>query len=134
MIQKIITSSEWLLSRKKKKHKFNAVRCESNGIKFPSKLEKEYYDRLVKSQEMGKISYFLQQVPFRLPGNVKYVVDFMVIRLMDGEYPYVHDHIEYVDVKGKMTPMSILKIKQVEALYPIKVKIVDSKYMKTNYL
>lgn len=118
-----------------KKHKYNAIRCETkDGIKFPSKLEREYYDRLVKALENKEIHYFLQQVPFRLPGNVKYFVDFVVIRREDCEYPYEHDHVEYIDVKGKMTPMSILKIKQVEALYPVKIKIVDAKYLKTNQL
>lgn len=114
---------------KNKPHKYGAVRCESNdGVKFPSKLEKMYYERLVKTRENGEISYFLQQVPFKLPGNTKYVVDFMVIYPIDNGAFF----IEYVDVKGKMLPMAILKIKQVEALYPVKIKIVDAKYLTQN--
>lgn len=122
----ILTLSEWKSKRNQGKHKFNATRCESNGIKFPSKLEKEYYERLVQAKKDGELFYFIQQVPIKLPGNTKYVVDFMIVYAIDnGMY-----HIEYVDVKGKMTPMSILKIKQVESLYPIRIKIIDSKYMK----
>ncbi len=125
-----ITLNEWMCARKKR-HKFNAVRCESkDGVKFPSKLERQYYDRLVEAQGKGRIEYFLSQVPFRLPGNVKYLVDFMVVYMEDSPMKT----IEYIDVKGKMTAMSTLKIKQVEALYPVKIKIVDSTYMKTNQL
>lgn len=111
--------------RSRKKHKFNAVRCESNGVKFPSKLERTYYDRLVEAKKFGSIQYFLRQVPFYLPGNTKYVVDFMIVTSND---------VEFIDVKGKMTPMSNLKIKQVEDLYPIKIKIVDAKYLTKNNL
>lgn len=123
----IISLEEWKSKQKKGKHKYNAVRCESkDGVKFPSKLEKTYYDRLVQAQKQEDIQYFLQQVPFRLPGNVKYIVDFMVMK--------ENFLIEFIDVKGKMTPMSILKIKQVESLYPIKIKIVDAKYLTNNFL
>lgn len=122
----ILTLSEWKSKRSQKQHKFNAIRCESDGIKFPSKLEKEYYERLVNAQKSGAILYFLTQVPFRLPGKIKYIVDFMVI--------HQNNSVQFIDVKGKMTPMSLLKIKQVESLYPIDIKIVDAKYMKNNLI
>lgn len=125
---KTLTLEEWKNLPLKKKHKFNAKRSESNGIKFSSKLEKQYYERLLIAKEEGKLNYFLMQVPFKLPGNTKYVVDFMVISSCNPDY------IEYIDVKGVMTPMSILKIKQVEALYPIKIKIVDERYMKNHQI
>jgi hypothetical protein len=67
-------------------------------------------------QESGVIRYFLQQVPIRLPGSIKYVVDFQVF--------YPDGSVEYIDVKGMQTQMFKLKKKQVEALYPITIKIV----------
>ena len=63
------------LRKKKKKvikHKFKAKRCESNGIKFPSKLEKSYYEQLCFWQKSGKVIFFLRQVGFDLPGKVRY--------------------------------------------------------------
>ncbi len=133
----IMTLEEFRSKKNKSKpHKYGAVRSESkDGSKFSSKLEKMYYDRLVEAQKSGEISYFLCQVPFKLPGNVKYVCDFMFVKTSYHAAHHIETvEVEYVDVKGKMLPMAILKIKQVEALYPIKIKIVDAKYLTQNNL
>jgi hypothetical protein len=98
------------------KHKFNAIRTEIDSKKFPSKLEANYYGQLKIRQSIGDIVFFLRQVGFELPGNVKYLVDFMVF--------YANGEIEFIDTKGKDTPLSIAKRKMVEDVYPIKIKIV----------
>ena len=54
------------------------------------------------------------QVPFHLPGNVKYVVDFQVF-MTDGT-------VKFIDVKGHRTPQYIAKKKMVEALYPVEIE------------
>jgi len=99
------------------RHKFHAVQCEADGKKFPSKLERAYYLQLKQRQMAGEVIFFLLQTPFALPGGVKYVVDFTIF-LVDGT-------VEFVDTKGKDTPISIAKRKIVESLYPIKIKIVE---------
>lgn len=66
--------------------------------------------------ESGEVIFFLRQVPFHLPGNVRYVVDFVEF-LASGQ-------VDFVDVKGMETPEFKLKKKQVECLYPIEIKIV----------
>lgn len=101
----------------KKRHKFGAVKCERDGRKFPSKLEGRYYDSLKIRQKSGEVLFFLSQVPFHLPGGVKYVCDFQVF-LSDGS-------IEFIDTKGRDTPLSIAKRRIVESLYPIQIKIVE---------
>jgi hypothetical protein len=59
-------------------------------------------------------------VPIRLPGGIKYILDFMLI------YPDMS--IRYIDCKGRKggkklrTPVYILKKKQVESLYPIVIE------------
>jgi hypothetical protein len=98
------------------KHKFGAVRCERNKIKFPSKLERSYYDQLNLRKQSGEVLFFLRQVAFDLPGGVRYICDFQVF-LSSGE-------IEFIDTKGKDTPISIAKRKMVEDLYPLEIKIV----------
>lgn len=98
------------------RHKFNAVRCERDDKKFASKLERSYYDSLMIQQKSGSVIFFLRQVPFELPGKVKYVCDFQVF-LANGE-------INFIDVKGRDTPLSIAKRKMVESLYPINIEIV----------
>ncbi len=99
------------------RHKFGAIRCERDGKKFASKLERRYYDQLKAQQERGEVLFFLCQVPFAIPGNVRYVCDFEVF-LADGT-------VEFVDTKGRDTPLSIAKRKIVEDLYPVQIKIVS---------
>lgn len=101
---------------KRHKHKFNASRCENDSIKFGSKAESAYYNRLKFLKQSGEVLFFLRQVPFDLPGNTKYIVDFQVF--------YADGTVAFIDVKGMSTPMFILKQKQVEELYPIKIEIV----------
>jgi len=99
------------------KHKYHAVQTESDGIKFPSKLEARYYEQLKIRKRIGEVVVFLMQVPFRLPGGVFYRVDFVEFHA-DGS-------VHFIDTKGKDTQDSINKRKQVEAEYPpIKIEIV----------
>ena len=95
-------------------HKFNAKRTEIDGISFPSKKEAAYYQQLLLRQKGNDVIFFLRQVPFHLPGGVRYVVDFQEF-LSDGT-------VRFVDVKGMRTSEYIAKKKMVEALYPIKIE------------
>lgn len=97
------------------KHKFNAKSCEADGKKFPSKLERSYYNQLKMRQATGEVLFFLRQTPFDIPGG-KYLADFTVF-LASGD-------VEFVDVKGMDTPTSKLKRKAVEELFPVTIKIV----------
>lgn len=115
----IMTVENFLKLKKKKKSKYNSVSIEKKGIKFQSKLEAEFYELILKEEKKGFVKYHLRQIPFRLPGNIKYVVDFMLIMK--------NDEIQYIDVKGVMTDICRLKIKQVVDLYPVKIEIVTKK-------
>jgi len=95
-----------------KDNKFHNVICEADNIKFRSKKERKRYLELKALQTAGEC-WFLRQVPFYLPGNTKYVLDFLIF-WKNGTYTFE-------DTKGKRTPMFIMKKKQVEALYPIKI-------------
>ena len=96
--------------------KYNAKRMEYNGQTYDSKKEARFAETLDIAQRGGAVLYYLRQIPFRLPGGIRYLVDFLVV--------YTDGHIEFVDVKGMKTPMYRLKKKQTEALYPIKIKEV----------
>jgi len=95
-----------------RQNKFHNVICEADNIKFRSKKERARYLELKALQSAGEC-WFLMQVPFRLLGNTKYLLDFLVF-WKDG-------HQTFEDTKGKRTPMFIMKKKQVEALFPIKI-------------
>lgn len=95
------------------KHKFRAVSSEVNKIRFASKKEAKHYNELLLLKKSGEVLFFLRQVPFHLTGNIKYLCDFMVF--------WADGNVTIEDVKGMKTPMYILKKKQVEDLYPIKI-------------
>ncbi len=94
-------------------HKFHAVRTEVQGVTFSSKKEARYWQGLELAKQSGDLLFALRQVPFHLPGGVKYVVDFCEF--------WKNGEVRFVDVKGFKTPMYLLKKAQVETLYPIKI-------------
>lgn len=96
-----------------KKHKYSAKAVAIDGIRFSSKKEARYYGNLKLAQKSGELLYFLRQVPFDLPGGIKYRVDF-------AEF-WKNRAIKYVDVKGYKTKEYIIKKKLVESLYPVEI-------------
>lgn len=96
-------------------HKFKAKPVTEDGNRFASTLEWKYFKHLELLVKSGEVLFFLKQVPFHLPGG-KYVCDFQIF--------WHNGEVDFVDVKGIMTPMSSFKIKQVEELYPLKIKII----------
>lgn len=99
-----------------KQSKYSNQPTTRNGIRFDSKKEARYYDQLLIRQQLGEVSHFLMQVPFHLPGNTRYVLDFLVF-YTDERTP------DYVDVKGRETQVFRLKKRQVEELYPIRITL-----------
>lgn len=91
------------------RHKFNAVRCEEDGIKFASKKERKRYQELKLLKSQGVVIQFLRQVPFYLPGGVKYICDFQVF--------WANENVTFEDVKGLKTPQYKNKKRLVEATY-----------------
>jgi hypothetical protein len=117
-----ITLAE-LKKARKKKSKYNAVRVVQREISFDSKLEASYYEHILMLERTKILSYHLRQVPFRLPGGVKYLVDFVLF--------YPCGRVRYVDVKGVLTQTSTIKIKQVQDLYPVTIELMTKQDMKT---
>lgn len=94
-------------------HKFHNVPTEADGITFHSKKEAQYYQSLLLARRSGDLLFFLRQLPFHLPGGVRYVVDF-------GEF-WKNGEVRFVDVKGFKTASYLTKKRLVEALYPVKI-------------
>lgn len=86
-----------------------------DGIRFDSKREAHYYEQLKIRKSAGEVDYWLRQVPVHLPGGTKYVVDFLVFFTDPDRDP------EYVDVKGRQTPVFRLKKREVEHHYPFRI-------------
>lgn len=100
----------------KLKHKFGAIKCERDGIKFPSKLERACFDWLVKAKENGRIRNILRQVPFDIPGG-KHVVDFLV---------FTYDEALFIEAKGKDLSQGKFKRKAAEEVHKIPIHVVTS--------
>ncbi len=99
------------------RHKYNAKPTTTHGIRFASKREARYYDDLLLRQREGEVLVFLRQVPFHLPGNVRYVCDFLEFHT-DGT-------VHFVDTKGFITQSFKAKRRMVEDLYaPIEIEVV----------
>lgn len=95
------------------RHKFNAVRTETDGILFASKKEARYWQELMLARKSGELLFVLRQVPFHLPGGVVYRVDFLEF-WKDGS-------VRFTDVKGFKTQTYKVKKRLVEAHYPVSI-------------
>lgn len=98
------------------KHKYNAKITIHDGIRFDSQKEAKYYEQLKMAQKIGRVLFFLRQIPIHLPGGVTMRVDFQVF--------YTNGTVRFIDVKGMRTKQYIDKKKMVEALYPIEIEEV----------
>lgn len=96
------------------RNKYGAVKTKVDHITFDSRAEAIRYQLNKMRIDSGELQYQLLQVPIRLPGGVKYVVDFIEV-LADGS-------MVYVDVKGKVTRPFKDKKKMVEDLYPVTIR------------
>jgi len=94
-------------------HKFHAKPTEVDGIRFASKKEARYYEQLLIARKSGELLFFLRQVPFHLPGGVRFVVDF-------AEF-WKSGEVRFVDTKGFKTESYRAKKRMVEALYPMTI-------------
>lgn len=101
---------------KPKRSKYGAVKTVVDGIVFDSKAEAEYYQQLCLRRVAGDVLWFIRQVPFDLPGGIKYRADFLEVH-RDGS-------VHIIDVKGHVTAQFRDKKKQVEALYPVEIEVI----------
>lgn len=101
------------------RHKYRNTPCERDGQRFDSKAERAYYDTLMLRKRAGEVVAVLRQVPFHLPGNTRYVVDFLVFE-SSGD-------VRFIDVKGMETETFKLKRRMVEELYaPVKIEVAKA--------
>lgn len=99
---------------KQKTSKYKNKKVTIDGNVFDSIAEGEYYKYLKMLRDAGEVEFFLRQVPFDLPGGVKYKLDYLVF--------YKSGNRDYVDIKGFETRGFKDKKKQVEDLYPVRIR------------
>jgi hypothetical protein len=96
-----------------------------HGWKFQSRLEARRYLYWHNLWQIRAIAWFTRQVPFYLPGGIIWRADFVVVNLHDTIVrERFGDAVIVEDCKGHLTDVSRNKIKQVEAIYGLKVQII----------
>ena len=98
--------------------KYNNKKATVDGITFDSKKESLYYQKLKLAKQSGELLFFLRQVPFHLPGGVRYLLDFQEF--------WADGRVQFTDVKGYRTDKYLVKKKMVEDLYyPVQITEVS---------
>lgn len=101
----------------RKRSKYGNQRVEIDGKKFDSKHEAGVWIMLNQRVRAGELKWVLRQVPFELPGGIKYIADFVTVR-PDGTIEAV------IDAKSEATRKNrvyINKKKQMLACWGINI-------------
>lgn len=113
-----MTAAEYreMMQGGKKRNKYNAQKTEFNGRTYDSKHEANRaaeLELLKKAHEVVKVFY---QVPFELPGEIKYIADFVII--------WTDGHWTVEDAKGVLTDVYKLKKKLMRERYKVEIQEV----------
>ncbi|MCK1987139.1 DUF1064 domain-containing protein [Lysinibacillus fusiformis] len=108
---------------KEKRNKYNNKKVEHDGIKFDSKMERDYYDHLIDLQNKGIISEFIMQKNYVIfDGYTKNDSKVRpIIYRADFEVHYPDGRIEVIDIKGQPTKDFNIKKKLFEYRYPFEL-------------
>lgn len=102
-----------------KRQKYGNQRVEIDGKRFDSKHEADVYQDLMLRRRAGELRVVLRQVSFDLPGNIRYVADFVTVD-REGRF-------EVLDAKSEATRKNrtyINKRKQMLSEWGIEVREV----------
>ena len=103
-----------------KRAKYGNRKVEIDGMKFDSQHEADYYfTNLLILYRAGRLKLLARQVPFDLPGGIKYVADFLTV---DTE-----GNVAVIDAKSEITRRNrtyINKKKQMRAIWGIEIQEV----------
>lgn len=110
----------WKPEAEKKRQKYGNRKVTIDGMKFDSQHEADvYFGTLLPSWKCGTYKLLARQVPFDLPGGIKYIADFLTVS-MDG-------HVSVIDAKSAATRKNrvyINKKKQMKAIWGIEIREV----------
>jgi hypothetical protein len=98
------------------KSKFKNRSVIDQNERYASKLEYRFKKYLDTLKNAGEVIFYLTQVPIRLPGKTKYIVDFMVF--------YSDNTVRFIDTKGVETDTFKIKKREIEAIYPFEIEII----------
>ena len=103
-----------------RRSKYGNQWVEIDGLRFDSKHEANVYCELMLRVRAGELKSVLRQVPFDLPGGIKYYADFVTIT-PDMRIEGVYDAKSEATRKNRVY---INKKKQMKACWGIEIKEV----------
>ena len=103
-----------------RKSKYGNERVEVSGRKFDSRHEARVWEIMELRVKAGELAYVLRQVPFELPGGIRYFADFVAVA-PDGRIEGVYDAKSEITRKNRVY---INKRKQIKEIYGIEIKEV----------
>lgn len=103
-----------------KRSKYGNRRVEVDGIKFDSQHEATIYQELMLRVRAGELKAVLRQVSFDLPGDIRYVADFVTI----APDMYVEGVYDAKSPATKANRVYINKKKQMKACWGIEIREV----------
>ena len=103
-----------------KRAKYGNRRVEVDGLKFDSAHEAKVYQELMLRVKAGELKCVIRQVPFDLPGGIRYIADFVTIA-PDMSIEGVYDAKSEITKKNRVY---INKKKQVRAMWGIEIREV----------
>lgn len=95
--------------------KYRNTRVCVDGWLYPSKLQARCKQALDLRKAAGEILWYIEEVPFRLPGKTIHRVDFLAVLANGG--------VELIEAKGRDHPGGRLKRRQVEELYGVRIHL-----------
>ena len=97
--------------------KYHSLKTEYNGRIYPSKRQAENAAKFMALVGKGKpYKAYLEEIPFRLPGGSQHRVDHLLLTW--------NDTAEWYETKGRDLPMGMLKRKQTEEIYHIRIRLI----------
>lgn len=93
-----------------KRQKYGNRKVEIDGMKFDSRHEADYYfGVLVPRVKAGELRCVCRQVPFDLPGGIRYIADFVTMRpdmtieaVIDAKSEATRKNRVYINKKKQM--------------------------------
>ncbi len=99
-----------------------------NNRVYASKKEATKAQELDLRVKAGDIDFYLEQVPFKLPGKTKHLVDFVTFRkdlkVMNSAKTFFLFEVCFIETKGRDLELGKIKRRQTEELFGITITVV----------
>lgn len=102
-----------------KPRKYRNQRVTVDGKTFDSKHEAEVYADLMLRRRAGELRIVMRQVPFDLPGGIRYIADFCTVdadgrfEVLDAKSPITRRERVYVNKRKQMLSEWGITVKEV---------------------